>query len=58
MEQICIKYTIIFHYKTLQNLPKWGFLVWKQTIWQTCRDWEGNNLKLIVADNELEIRWK
>jgi hypothetical protein len=26
--------TIIFHCKTLQSLPKFGFLVWKQTIWQ------------------------
>jgi hypothetical protein len=30
-----IKYTsIFFHCKTLQNLPKSGFLVWKYTIWQ------------------------
>jgi hypothetical protein len=31
-----MKYTKIFHCKTLQNLPKLGFLVWKQTIWQPC----------------------
>jgi hypothetical protein len=24
-----IKYTIIFHCETLQNLPKFGFLFWK-----------------------------
>jgi hypothetical protein len=29
-----IKYTKIFHSKTLQNLPKLRFFVWKQTIWQ------------------------
>jgi hypothetical protein len=29
-------YTSIFHYKALQNLPKLGFLVWKQTIWKPC----------------------
>jgi hypothetical protein len=29
MDQVSIKYTIIS-----QNLPKFGFLVWKQTIWQ------------------------
>jgi hypothetical protein len=29
-----IKYTKIFRSKTFQNLPKLGFLVWKQTIWQ------------------------
>jgi hypothetical protein len=29
-----IKYNKIFHSETLQNLPKLGFLVWKQTIWQ------------------------
>jgi hypothetical protein len=28
------KRTKIFYCKTLQNLPKLGFLVWKQTIWQ------------------------
>jgi hypothetical protein len=28
-----IKYTNIFHCKTLQKLPKLGFLVSKQTIW-------------------------
>jgi hypothetical protein len=31
---MAIKYTNIFHYKTLPNLPKMGFLVWKYTIWQ------------------------
>jgi hypothetical protein len=36
MDQVSIKYTDIFHIKTLQNLPKFGFLVWKQTIWQPC----------------------
>jgi hypothetical protein len=34
MDQVSIKYTNIFHCKTLQNLPKFGFLVLKQTIWQ------------------------
>jgi hypothetical protein len=27
MDQVSIKYTIILHCKTLQNLPKFGFLV-------------------------------
>jgi hypothetical protein len=36
MDQVSIKYTNIFHSKTLQNFPKFGFLVWKQTIWQPC----------------------
>jgi hypothetical protein len=31
-----IKYTYLFHSKTLQNLPELGFLVLKQTIWQPC----------------------
>jgi hypothetical protein len=26
----------IFHFRTLQNLPKFIFLVWKCTIWQPC----------------------
>jgi hypothetical protein len=34
MDQVSIKYTNIFHCKTLQNLPKFGFSAWKQTIWQ------------------------
>jgi hypothetical protein len=36
MHQVSIKYTNVFHCKTLQNLPKFGFLVRKQTIWQPC----------------------
>jgi hypothetical protein len=32
--QMDIKCTSIFYCKTLQNLPKFGFLVWKYTIWQ------------------------
>jgi hypothetical protein len=36
MDQVSIKYTNIFHYKTPQNLSKLGFLVRKQTIWQPC----------------------
>jgi hypothetical protein len=38
MDQVSIKYTNIFLSKALQNLPKFGFLVWKQTIWQPCRE--------------------
>jgi hypothetical protein len=34
MDQVFIKYTNTFHCKTLQHLPKVGFLVRKQTIWQ------------------------
>jgi hypothetical protein len=35
MDQVSIKYTIIFIMcKTPQNVPKFRFLVWKQTIWQ------------------------
>jgi hypothetical protein len=33
MDQLSIN---IFHCKTLQNLPKIGFWVRKQTIWQPC----------------------
>jgi hypothetical protein len=35
---IAIKYTSIFHCKTLPNLSFLGFLVWKYTIWQPCRN--------------------
>jgi hypothetical protein len=34
IDQIAIKYINSFHCKTLQNLPEFGFLVWKYTIWQ------------------------
>jgi hypothetical protein len=34
MYQVSIKYTDIFQCKTLQNLPKFGYLFWKLTIWQ------------------------
>jgi hypothetical protein len=43
MDQLSIKYTNIFHCKTLQNLPKFGFLVWRQTIWQPCFATEQNS---------------
>jgi hypothetical protein len=33
---LSIKYTNMLHYKTLQNLSKSGFLVWKYSIWQPC----------------------
>jgi hypothetical protein len=29
IDQMSIQYTNIFHYKTLQRLPKFGLLVWK-----------------------------
>jgi hypothetical protein len=31
---MAIKYYYVFHCKTLQNLPKLGFLVWNYAIWQ------------------------
>jgi hypothetical protein len=34
IDQKGIKYTIIFHFKTLQNIPKLGFLVLKYIVWQ------------------------
>jgi hypothetical protein len=36
MDLVSLKYAIIFHCKTLQNLPKFEFLVWKQSFWQPC----------------------
>jgi hypothetical protein len=52
-----IKYTKIFHSKALQNLPKSGFLVWKQTIWQPWLESENAVLEflesiLAVADGQ------
>jgi hypothetical protein len=46
-----IKYINIFHSKSLQNLPKLVFLVWKYTIWQPfletkkSRNWNLSALK-------------
>jgi hypothetical protein len=31
-----LKYNYNVHCKTLQNLPKQGFLFWKYAIWQPC----------------------
>jgi hypothetical protein len=50
--QMTTKYTSIFHSKALQNLPKFEFLVWKQTIWQPwlwapLYDWRGTGLYLV-----------
>jgi hypothetical protein len=33
---MAVKYTNIFHSKSLQNLPKLRVWVWKYTIWQHC----------------------
>jgi hypothetical protein len=44
MDQVSIKYTNIFQSKILQNLPKFGFLVSKQTIWQPCFRPSGDQL--------------
>jgi hypothetical protein len=32
--ETALKYTNIFHRKALQNIPEFGFLVCKNTIWQ------------------------
>jgi hypothetical protein len=50
MHQVSIKYTNVFHCKTLQNLPKFGFLVRKQ-IWQPWSQTK-NNI------SEKKIRWR
>jgi hypothetical protein len=34
IDQMAIEYTNIFHWKSPQNLPKLGYLVWKYAIWQ------------------------
>jgi hypothetical protein len=60
---MAIKYINIFQSKTLQNFPKLGFLVWKQTIWQPwsrlglfsgCRGWRGRRRRR--RDAVLEAR--
>jgi hypothetical protein len=34
--QMAIENTNLFHSKALQNVPNFGLLVWKRTIWQPC----------------------
>jgi hypothetical protein len=42
---MAIKCSNIVHCKTFQNLPKFGFLVWKYTIWQPCLSGENADIK-------------
>jgi hypothetical protein len=42
-----IKYTNIFHYRTVKNLPKFGFWVWNYSIWQPCCRLQGQSLSRI-----------
>jgi hypothetical protein len=39
IDPMAIKYTNHFHCKSLQNLPKLGFLVWKYATWQPSCYW-------------------
>jgi hypothetical protein len=54
--QVTIKYTIIFHSKALKNLPKLGFLVWKQTIWQPCWRGEKNSGDVLIPWSLLSLK--
>jgi hypothetical protein len=45
IDQMTIKLTNIFHFKTLPNLSKLEFLVWKYTIWQPCEVYLSQELK-------------
>jgi hypothetical protein len=55
IDQMVIKDTNIFHCKTLQNLPIFGFLVWKQIIWQPLStgrsrsNWSAQSVEKIAA---------
>jgi hypothetical protein len=51
-----IKYTNNFHSKTIQNLPKLGFLVWKQTIWQPW-SWEWISTVCRVVFFDIKKSW-
>jgi hypothetical protein len=44
VDQTTVKITNIFLFKTLQNLPKLGFLVWEYAIWQPCPESALQNL--------------
>jgi hypothetical protein len=49
---MAIKYTNTFHFKTLQNLPKLGFLVRKETIWQP---WFDRAKKMAPFKSEMDF---
>jgi hypothetical protein len=56
---MAIKYSNIFQSKAIQNLPKLGLLVWKQTIWQPCTgsDLEGDRRAgKIAAERKLALK--
>jgi hypothetical protein len=40
-----LKFTIIFHCKTLQKFLKFAFLVWNHTIWQ---HWLGTYIDIVA----------
>jgi hypothetical protein len=46
---MAIKSRNIFQSKALQHLPKLGFLVWKQTIWQPW-GWPDERVKMIAKN--------
>jgi hypothetical protein len=55
-----IKYASIFHFKALQNIPKSGFLVLKQTIWQPC-SWQSKQVFkkfFLLSDRMLRAFYK
>jgi hypothetical protein len=47
------KYTNVFHHKAHQNLPKFGFLVWKYTIWQP---WDSMEVKHCLLNTRVPWR--
>jgi hypothetical protein len=47
------QYTNIVHCKTLQNLPKFGFLVRKQTIWQP---WSHSSQSFRLNSSKLRLQ--
>jgi hypothetical protein len=57
MDQVSIKYTNDFQCKTLPNLPKFAFLVRKQTIWQP---WfgGGENFFAGLKKRVMALKWK
>jgi hypothetical protein len=52
-KQMAIKYTNIFHSKTLQNIPKLGFLLCKYTLWQPLSQMAAVLLDYVTTTDEL-----
>jgi hypothetical protein len=55
---MALKYINIFQSKALQNLPKLGFLVWKETIWQPWSSGPSQSFEYLPTWQQLSKEFK